>query len=91
YFGFTGTPLFEENKSQDGRVTADIFGKCLHTYLIKDAIHDGNVLGFSVDYVKTVNVNIDENDKTKVKGILTDEVWMHDDRIRMIAENILTQ
>ncbi|WP_419885725.1 type I restriction endonuclease subunit R [Paenibacillus sp. B-A-8] len=90
YFGFTGTPLFEVNKSQDGRVTADIFEKCLHTYLIKDAIHDGNVLGFSVDYVKTVDVKVDENDKTKVKGILTDEVWMHDDRIQMIAENIIT-
>ncbi|MBG9565629.1 type I restriction endonuclease subunit R [Brevibacillus agri] len=89
YFGFTGTPLFEENKSQDGRVTADIFEKCLHTYLIKDAIHDGNVLGFSVEYVKTVDVKVDEKDKTRVRGILTDEVWMHDDRIRRIAEEIL--
>ena len=39
YFGFTGTPRFQENKSQDGRSTADIFGRCLHTYLIKNAIH----------------------------------------------------
>ncbi len=31
YFGFTGTPRFEENKSQDGRATADIFDKCLLT------------------------------------------------------------
>ena len=53
YFGFTGTPRFEENASQDGRATADIFGKCLHTYLIKDAIRDGNVLGFSVEYLNT--------------------------------------
>lgn len=90
YFGFTGTPLFEENKSQDGRVTADIFEKCLHTYLIKDAIHDGNVLGFSVDYIQTVDVSINEKDQIRVKGILTDEVWMHDDRIRMITENIIT-
>lgn len=43
YFGFTGTPRFKENPSQDGRSTADIFEKCLHTYLIKDAIKDGNV------------------------------------------------
>ncbi|PXA44873.1 DEAD/DEAH box helicase family protein, partial [Staphylococcus pseudintermedius] len=43
YFGFTGTPRFEENKSQDGRSTADIFGRNLHAYLIKNAIHDGNV------------------------------------------------
>lgn len=54
YFGFTGTPRFKENPSQDGRSTADIFEKCLHTYLIKDAIKDENVLGFSVDYMKFV-------------------------------------
>ena len=30
YFGFTGTPRFSENRSQDGRTTADIFEKCLH-------------------------------------------------------------
>lgn len=53
YFGFTGTPRFFENKSQEGRVTADLFEKCLHTYLIKDAINDGNVLGFSVEYIRT--------------------------------------
>ncbi|WP_270363275.1 type I restriction endonuclease subunit R [Bacillus paranthracis] len=89
YVGFTGTPRFEENKSQDGRVTADIFEKCLHTYLIKDAIHDGNVLGFSVEYIKTVNVGINEEDKTKVQGILTDEVWMHEDRLELISNNII--
>src|SRR5699024_9354103 len=53
YFGFTGTPRFETNASQDGRSTADIFDKCLHTYLIKEAIRDGNVLGFSVEYINT--------------------------------------
>src|SRR5699024_9613219 len=53
YFGFTGTPRFEANASQDGRSTADIFDKCLHYYLIKDAIRDGNVLGFSVEYINT--------------------------------------
>lgn len=89
YFGFTGTPRFEENKSQDGRSTADIFDKCLHTYLIKDAIKDGNVLGFSVDYIKTLSFNADENDKEMVEGIDTDEVFMADDRIAMIAQHII--
>ncbi|KKB42088.1 type I restriction endonuclease subunit R [Bacillus thermotolerans] len=89
YFGFTGTPIFKENKSQDGRVTADLFEKCLHTYLIKDAIHDGNVLGFSVEYIKTVDVKIDETDETRVGGILTDEVWVHEDRLQLIAKNII--
>lgn len=89
YFGFTGTPRFEENKSQDGRVTADLFEKCLHTYLIKDAIHDGNVLGFSVEYIKTVDVDVDNDDKTRVQGIETDEIWLHEDRLELVAENII--
>ena len=41
YFGFTGTPRFAQNASQDGRTTADIFKKLVHHYLIKNAIADG--------------------------------------------------
>ena len=89
YFGFTGTPRFEENKSQDGRSTADIFEKCLHTYLIKDAINDGNVLGFSVDYVKTIESNIDDSNDERVQAIDTDEVFIDDTRIIMIAQHII--
>ena len=89
YFGFTGTPRFPENPSQDGRTTADIFEKCLHTYLIKDAIKDNNVLGWSVDYIKTINSNYDEEDQTKVEAIDTDEVIMSDERIELVAKNIL--
>lgn len=89
YFGFTGTPRFKENKSQDGRVTADLFEKCLHHYLIKDAISDGNVLGFSVEYVKTFDGQFDEDDDTKVKGIDTKEVYSSDERIRIVTNNIL--
>jgi type I restriction enzyme R subunit len=89
YFGFTGTPRFEENKSQDGRVTADLFEKCLHTYLIKDAIHDGNVLGFSVEYIKTIDIDFNEEDRSRVKGIETNEIWMHDERLELIAQSII--
>lgn len=89
YIGFTGTPRFVENKSNDGRVTADIFGSCLHTYLIKDAIKDENVLGFSVDYVKTIKDEVNEEDKTKVKAIDTDEVFLAQNRIDKIVEHIL--
>lgn len=48
-FGFTGTPIFTEN-AIDGHTTKEIFGNCLHQYLIKDAIADENVLGFLVEY-----------------------------------------
>ena len=89
YFGFTGTPRLIENKSSDGRTTADIFGKCLHHYLIKDAIHDGNVLGFSVDYLKTFDADIDETDMTKVPGIDKKEVWDNEERLKLVANHIV--
>ncbi|MDF2947737.1 MAG: restriction endonuclease subunit [Bacillales bacterium] len=89
YFGFTGTPRFVENKSQDGRTTADLFEKCLHHYLIKDAIRDGNVLGFSVEYIRTFNAKINETDDTKVQGIDTDEVWNDERRLNLIADHII--
>lgn len=89
YFGFTGTPRFFENRSQEGRVTADLFEKCLHTYLIKDAINDGNVLGFSVEYIRTFKGDFDENDDTKVEAIDTEEVIMSDERIELVANHII--
>ena len=90
YFGFTGTPRFKENPSQDGRSTADIFEKCLHTYLIKDAIKDENVLGFSVDYMKFVELNSRElEEDMMVEGIDTEEVFMADERIILIANDII--
>ena len=48
-FGFTGTPIFVENAKQE-HTTKEVFGECLHKYLIKDAIADENVLGFLVEY-----------------------------------------
>lgn len=52
-FGFTGTPIFEENKvgnNPNQQTTAQVFGDILHAYRITDAIEDGNVLRFRVDY-----------------------------------------
>ncbi|REI09864.1 type I restriction endonuclease subunit R [Staphylococcus felis] len=88
YFGFTGTPRFEANKSHDGRATADIFDKCLHYYLIKDAIRDGNVLGFSVEYNQTFNTKENMNEDY-VDKINTSEVWMDEERLQLVAEHIV--
>ncbi|WP_195955819.1 type I restriction endonuclease subunit R [Clostridium saudiense] len=90
YFGFTGTPRLLENKSQDGRTTADIFDKCLHSYLIKDAINDGNVLGFSVEYIKTFDGQVNEYDDERVKAIDKEEVFMEDKRIELISRHIIS-
>ena len=88
FFGFTGTPRFKENRSQDGRATADIFGKCLHSYLIKDAIRDGNVLGFSVEYLNTFKGENPLITDEYVSGIEADKVWLADDRIDLITDYI---
>ncbi|WP_394120326.1 type I restriction endonuclease subunit R [Planococcus donghaensis] len=88
YIGFTGTPLFVANKSQDGRTTSDLFQDCLHSYLIKDAIHDGNVLGFSVEYISTIKEKELGDNVTKVPGIDRQELWLADERIGMIAGHI---
>ncbi|WP_299836035.1 type I restriction endonuclease subunit R [uncultured Tenacibaculum sp.] len=53
-FGFTGTPIFADNavKNELGkRTTKELFGECLHKYVITDAIKDENVLKFAVEYV----------------------------------------
>lgn len=88
YFGFTGTPRFEENASQDGRATADIFDECLHHYLIKDAIRDGNVLGFSVEYMKTFDKSEKAIDDVYVPNINEAEIWTSEERVTEVAKHI---
>ena len=66
-FGFTGTPIFVEN-AVDGHTTKEIFGNCLHKYLIKDAIADENVLGFLVEYYHG-NENVDNADQDRMTEI----------------------
>lgn len=51
-FGFTGTPILAENANGE-KTTSGLFGKCLHKYVITDAIRDENVLKFSVEYIQT--------------------------------------
>ena len=92
FFGFTGTPRFEVNGQTEGHIvqtTASLFGECLHTYLIKDAIFDNNVLGFHVEYIKTVEGDYDVNDKQMVQGIDVDEVMGAEERMTMIANHII--
>ncbi len=62
-FGFTGTPIFKENAKQD-ITTFEVFGECLHKYMIKDAISDENVLGFLVEYYQG---KLDANEQSDVR------------------------
>lgn len=67
WFGFTGTPIFEENKYEQkgdlAQTTEELYGPCLHSYTIKEAIHDGAVLGFNVENLGPENINPDEEEQ----------------------------
>lgn len=64
WYGFTGTPIFEENKyEQKGdlpQTTKQLYGECLHSYTIKEAIHDEAVLGFMVENLGPKGLSADE-------------------------------
>lgn len=66
-FGFTGTPIFAEN-AVNQHTTKEIFGECLHKYLIKDAIADENVLGFLVEYY-TGNLDMNAEDEGRMTEV----------------------
>jgi type I restriction enzyme R subunit len=89
HFGFTGTPIFADNVGPDGRTTETLYDEQLHQYLIKDAIRDKNVLGFSIQYINTIKgkETIEDADE-KVAGIDTKEVMEADDRLRKVVEHI---
>jgi len=91
-FGFTGTPIFAANAGSGGnplmRTTPQAFGEKLHTYTIVDAINDGNVLPFRIDYVNTVKMKADVKDKD-VSSIDTEKAMADPARIREIVGYIL--
>lgn len=93
-FGFTGTPIFADN-NVGGVTTADVFGTCLHKYIITNAISDNNVLGFAVEYVGKYKRSFPETryadnfDEVMVEGIDTKEVLESPDRLNKIADYVL--
>ncbi|WP_096029460.1 type I restriction endonuclease subunit R [Campylobacter lanienae] len=91
-FGFTGTPIFAKNATNksnpDFCTTEQAFGDKLHTYTIVDAINDGNVLPFRIDYVNTIKKKDGIKDKEVARideaGALAD-----DKRVKKIVEYII--
>lgn len=90
-FGFTGTPIFNENRATGAaaiRTTAQVFGDRLHEYTITDAITDGNVLPFRLEYHRTVQLKEGIVDK-QVPAIATEEALLDPRRVGQIVTYIL--
>ena len=91
-FGFTGTPIFAKNAKSGGnpnlRTTEQAFGDKLHTYTIVNAINDGNVLPFRVDYINTVKKKEGAKDK-QVEAINTESALLASQRISEVVSYIL--
>ena len=90
-FGFTGTPIFADNSSavaHGKRTTKDLFDDCLHKYVITDAIRDGNVLRFSVEYIQTVKQKDGVTD-IQVEAIDTAEAMEANERIDAIVDYVI--
>jgi len=98
-FGFTGTPIFAENavKNELGkRTTTELFGECLHKYVITDAIKDENVLKFSVEYVGRYTLRQAQGDKLsateidiEVEDIDTKELMESPKRLEKVTDYII--
>ncbi|WP_445455678.1 type I restriction endonuclease subunit R [Flavobacterium sp. HNIBRBA15423] len=86
-FGFTGTPILAENANGE-KTTASLFGKCLHKYVITDAIRDENVLRFSIEYIQTFKRK-DNIIDLKVEKINEAEVFEAPERKEAIVDYII--
>lgn len=90
--GFTGTPIFAENASKNDlgkRTTKDLFGNCLHKYVITDAIRDQNVLRFGIEYVGKYKNKSNTFIDIEVEDIDKQEVLDSNKRINKIVDYII--
>ena len=90
--GFTGTPIFAENASTNEygkRTTKDLFGNCLHKYVITDAIKDQNVLRFGIEYIGKYKNKSNTFIDIEVEDIDKQEVLDSEKRINKIVDYII--
>ena len=87
WYGFTGTPIFAENKREQigdlAQTTEEQYGEKLHAYTVKEAIHDRAVLGFQIEYMKTIR-NVEEEN-------ISDESYENEDHMLAVLDQILNK
>ncbi len=86
WYGFTGTPIFAENKREQvgdlAQTTEEQYGERLHQYTVKEAIHDKAVLGFQVEYKNTVISKLPESE-------ILSEVYDKEEHMREVLDSII--
>ncbi len=91
-FGFTGTPIFAANagagKNPNLKTTPQAFGDKLHTYTIVNAINDGNVLPFRIDYISTMREK-EEIEDAEVRSIDIERAMSAPERIQEVVKYTL--
>ena len=88
WYGFTGTPIFKENKRKQvgdlAQTTHQQYGDRLHEYTVKEAIHDGAVLGFKVDYRNTLITDQAESE-------IPDTVYENEEHMLEVLDAIINK
>ena len=88
WYGFTGTPIFKENKRKQvgdlAQTTHQQYGDRLHEYTVKEAIHDGAVLGFKVDYRNTIITD-------KAESEIPDTVYENEEHMLEVLDAIINK
>ena len=91
-FGFTGTPIFAQNAGTGGdmrlKTTQQAFGDKLHTYTIVNAINDGNVLPFRIDYINTLKEKTGITDE-QISAIDREKAMASPERVSQVMKYII--
>lgn len=89
WYGFTGTPIFDENaraeNGKDARTTEQLYGPILHEYTIKEALRDKSVLGFKTDNLG--DSKEEREDEKNTHGLK--QVYLSEQHMRAVVEKIL--
>lgn len=90
WYGFTGTPIFPQNSRDENgkaaRTTEQLYGPCLHSYTIKDAIRDHAVLGFHIKNMR--NIYQKDDDESDNKDKLNNQ-YVTPQHMQSVAENVM--
>lgn len=111
WYGFTGTPIFAENAKQAlgnlARTTEQQYGNRLHEYTVKEAIHDRAVLGFQIEYKRTMSeedlneyivalegidmVEVNAMEMTDKEAKLSKDIFLKDEHMLRVIDSIVNK